>query len=130
MTNTLTKTILLIEDEPAILALYKQVLTDAGFEVVTASDGEVGFDCILDTKWDVLLLDIMLPKKDGLEILKELKEYSDWKKGKVIMLTNLNSEDIIKNAFDYGSDGYLIKSELSPDKLIEEVSGFISSKSA
>ena len=128
MTNTLTKTILLIEDEPAILALYKQVLTDAGYEVTTASDGEVGFDCILDTKWDLLLLDIMLPKKDGLEILKELHEYATWKKGKVIMLTNLNSEDIIKTAFDFGSDGYLIKSELSPDKLIEEVATFLSSK--
>lgn len=128
MTTTLTKNILLIEDEPAILALYKQVLTDAGYEVTTASDGEVGFDCILDTKWDILLLDIMLPKKDGLEILKELAEYATWKKGKVIMLTNLNSEDIIKNAFDCGADGYLIKSELSPDKLIEEVATFLASK--
>lgn len=128
MSNIINNTILLIEDEPAILALYKQVLSDAGFNIVTASDGEVGFDCILDTNWNLLLLDIMLPKKDGLEILKELKEYANWKKGKVIMLTNLNSEDIIKSAFDLGADGYLIKSEMQPDKLVEEVTSFLTTK--
>jgi len=122
------KTILLIEDEPALLSLYQQVLKDAGFKVIAVSEGEIGFDTILDSNWDLLLLDIMLPKKDGLEILKELKDYDDWKKGKVIMMTNLNSEEIINNAFDMGADGYLIKSEIQPDKLIEEVKGFLSNK--
>ena len=122
------KTILLIEDEPALLSLYQQVLKDAGFKVIAVSEGEIGFDTILDSNWDLLLLDIMLPKKDGLEILKELKDYDDWKKGKVIMMTNLNSEEIINNAFDMGADGYLIKSEIQPDKLIEEVNGFLSNK--
>jgi len=129
MSEGFKKTILLIEDEPALLALYDQVLKDAGFSVITASEGEVGFDLILDSNWDLLLLDIMLPKKDGLEILKELKEYNDWKKGKVVMMTNLNSEEIINNVFDLGVDGYLIKSETQPDKLVEEVNGFLSKKS-
>jgi len=126
-TNTKT-TILLIEDEAALLNLYKQVLSDAGFNVIAVAEGEIGFDTILDSNWDLLLLDIMLPKKDGLEILKELKDYDDWKKGKVIMMTNLNSEDIINNAFSLGADGYLIKSEVQPDKLLEEVNGFLSKK--
>lgn len=130
MTTPLTKTILIIEDEPALLALYQQVLKDAGFNVNTASEGEVGFDLILDSSWDLLLLDIMLPKRDGLEILKELREYNDWKKGKVVMMTNLNSEEIINNAFELGADGYLIKSETQPDKLIEEVVAFLSKKSS
>lgn len=120
--------ILLIEDEAALLSLYKQVLTDSGFHVIAVNEGELGFDAILDNSWDLCLLDIMLPKKDGLEILKELKEYTDWKKGKVVMMTNLNSEDIINNAFDLGADGYLIKSEIQPDKLIEEVTMFLSKK--
>lgn len=126
--NNIKSTILLIEDESALLALYKQVLEDFGLNVIAVPDGEIGFDAILDNAWDLLLLDIMLPKKDGLEILKELKEYEDWKKGKVVMMTNLNSEDIINNAFDLGADGYLIKSEIQPDKLIEEVTMFLSSK--
>jgi len=129
MSNTnIQPTILIIEDESALLALYKQVLQDASFTVIAVADGELGFDTILDSAWDLLLLDIMLPKKDGLEILKELKDYDDWKKGKVIMMTNLNSEDIINNAFDFGADGYLIKSEIQPDKLIEEVTTFLAKK--
>jgi len=121
-------TILLIEDESALLALYSSVLQDFGLNVISVADGELGFDAILDNPWDLLLLDIMLPKKDGLEILKELKQYEDWKKGKVIMMTNLNSEEIINNAFDLGADGYLIKSEILPDKLIEEVNTFLFGK--
>lgn len=128
MTTNIKSTILLIEDESALLSLYKQVLEDFGMNVIAVPDGEIGFDAILDNAWDLLLLDIMLPKKDGLEILKELKDYDDWKKGKVIMMTNLNSEDIINNAFDLGADGYLIKSEIQPDKLIEEVTTFLSTK--
>lgn len=121
-----TKTIIIIEDEPALLALYKQILTADGFNIIAVSDGEIGLDTILDSNWDLLLLDIMLPKKDGLQILKELNEYEGWKKGKILMLTNLNSEDIINTAFEHGADGYLIKSEMQPDKLLEEVHSFLS----
>lgn len=117
--------ILIIEDESALLALYSQVLKDNGHNVTSISDGESGMDSILDLSWDILLLDIMLPKKDGLEILKELQEYENWKKGKVIMMTNLNAEDVINNAFDLGADGYIIKSQIQPDDLIKEVSGYL-----
>lgn len=126
MSESIKRTIILVEDEPALLTLYNQVLSDAGYNVIAVSEGEVGLDSILDNEWDLLLLDIMLPKKDGFQILKDLGEYEDWKKGKVIMLTNLNSEDIISNAFDLGADGYLIKSEIQPDKLLEEIEGFLS----
>jgi len=114
-------TILIIEDDHELSSLYEQVLQDNGYIVITASDGESGFDCILDNKWDLLLLDIMLPKKDGLEILKELKEYNNWKKGKVLMMTNLNNLDIINTSFDLGADGYLIKSQTQPDVLLQEI---------
>ena len=114
-------TILIIEDDHELSSLYEQVLQDNGYIVITVSDGESGFDCILDNKWDLLLLDIMLPKKDGLEILKELKEYNNWKKGKVLMMTNLNNLDIINTSFDLGADGYLIKSQTQPDVLLQEI---------
>lgn len=113
--------ILIVEDETDIREVYVEVLTSAGYTVDQASDGEVGMQKIKEGKWDLLLLDIMLPGKDGLKILKEIKETPGLKKGPVIALTNLNSENIIHEVFTSGADGYLIKSEITPDKVVEEI---------
>ena len=78
-----------------------------------------------NTDWNLVLLDIMLPGKDGMKILKELKETPAFKKGIVVALSNLNNDTIIKEAFKQGIDGYLIKSEINPDRLIEEIRGFL-----
>lgn len=113
--------ILIVEDETDIREVYVEVLTSAGYTVDQASDGEIGMQKIKEGKWDLLLLDIMLPGKDGLKILKEIKETPGLKKGPVIALTNLNSENIIHEVFTSGADGYLIKSEITPDKVVEEI---------
>jgi len=70
------------------------------------------------------LLGIILPGRDGLKILNELKDAPELKKGPVIALTNLNSENIIQEAFGAGADGYLIKSQVTPDKVVDEVNKF------
>ena len=113
--------ILIVEDETDIREVYVEVLTSAGYTVDQAADGEVGMQKIKEGNWDLLLLDIMLPGKDGLKILKEIKETPGLKKGPVIALTNLNSESIIHEVFTSGADGYLIKSEITPDKVVEEI---------
>ncbi|MFZ2664232.1 MAG: response regulator [Patescibacteria group bacterium] len=113
--------ILIVEDEYDIRSIYVEVLKSAGYNVDEAGDGESGMNKIKNTDWDLLLLDIMLPGRDGLKILKDLKENPQLKKGPVVALTNLNSENIIQEAFSSGADGYLIKSEVTPDKVIEEV---------
>ena len=113
--------ILIVEDENDIRAIYVEVLESAGYNVDEAADGEVGMQKIKDTDWNLLLLDIMLPGRDGLKILIDLKEVPELKKGPIIALTNLNSENIIQEAFSSGADGYLIKSEVTPDKIVEEV---------
>ena len=113
--------ILIVEDEHDIREIYVEVLTNAGYTVDQAADGEVGMQKIKEGNWDLLLLDIMLPGKDGLKILKEIKETPGLKKGPVIALTNLNSQNIIHEVFNSGADGYLIKSEITPDKVLEEV---------
>jgi CheY-like chemotaxis protein len=100
----------------------------AGYKVQEAADGETGMQKIRDENWDVLLLDIMLPGKDGLKILKEIRANPELRKGLVVALTNLNSESIIKEAFDQGVDGYLIKSEITPDKVVEEVNKILADK--
>jgi two-component system response regulator ResD len=117
--------VLIIEDEHDLRALYAEVLTNAGYNVDQAPDGEIGMDKIKNTPWNLLLLDIMLPGRDGLRILKEMKETAGSKKGPVVVTTNLNSEHIIQEAFNLGADGYLIKSEITPDKVIDEVKEFL-----
>jgi DNA-binding response OmpR family regulator len=117
----LKNNILIVEDEHDIREVYAEVLSTAGYKVEQAPDGEKGMQKIKDEHWDLLLLDIMLPGKDGLRILKEIKENPELKKGYIIALTNLNSENIIQEAFGSGADGYLIKSEITPDKIVDEV---------
>lgn len=114
------KCILVVEDEQDIQSLYKQFLTDAGFEVDTASDGEEGLAKISAGKADVVLLDIMMPKLDGIGILQTLK---DQKKTlpKIIMLTNLSHDGALKEAEALGAKACIIKSEVTPDQVLEKV---------
>ena len=126
--KVLKNNILIIEDEHDICEVYSEVLSMAGYKVQEAADGETGMQKIRDENWDVLLLDIILPGKYGLKILKEIRATPELRKGLVVALTNLNSEGIIKEAFDQGVDGYLIKSEITPDKVVEEVNKILTDK--
>jgi DNA-binding response OmpR family regulator len=119
--KVLKNNILIVEDEHDIREIYAEVLATAGYKVSQAADGEVGIQKIRDEHWDLLLLDIMLPGRDGLKILKQMRENPDLKKGPIVALTNLNSENIIQEAFSQGADGYLIKSEITPDKIVDEI---------
>ena len=119
------KKVLLIEDEVEIRAVYSEVLRDEGFTVVEAGDGDEGLKLVLNQDWDALLLDIMLPGEDGLHILKSAKENVRLKFKPVILLTNLGNESIINEAFKLGADGYLIKAQITPDKIVEEVKTYL-----
>ena len=123
--ETTKKTILLVEDDLDLRTVYSTVLISAGYEVIIATDGAEGLEQIKNADWDLLLLDIVLPRADGIALLKKISE-EKLKKGKVVVLTNLNNDSIIHAAFDYGTDGYLIKSEITPGNLLDEVEGFLS----
>jgi len=118
------KKILLVEDDMDLRTVYSTVLISAGYDVQIATDGTMGLEMIKNFNWDLLLLDIVLPRADGIGILKKISE-EKLKKGKIVVLTNLNNDSIITAAFDYGTDGYLIKSEITPGKLVDEVAGFL-----
>ena len=119
------KRILIIEDDQDVRELYSEVLRDGGFEVAEAVDGQSGLAKVLAGAYDLVLLDIMLPKFDGLEILKTVKEKAEVKGIPVILLTNLGREAIIKEGFSLGADGYLIKSEHTPEEIVDEVRKFL-----
>ncbi|EKD99406.1 MAG: hypothetical protein ACD_22C00266G0008 [uncultured bacterium] len=122
------KTVLIIEDEADIRTLYAEVLKDAGFNVSEYSDGSQGLNKALEGNWDVMLLDIILPGSDGVSILKKLKSAENVKHKPIILLTNLGVDHVINDCFELGADGYLIKSEITPDKVVAEITNVLTPK--
>lgn len=125
--TTNKKKILIIEDEQDIREVYAEILKDSGYEVLEAADGDTGVSIAKNAAWDLMLLDIMLPGEDGIHILKQIKNEPGLIKKPVILLTNLENETIITECFDIGAEGYLIKSEITPDKIVAEVSSYLGS---
>lgn len=121
----MNKKILLIEDDDFIREMYASELTKNGFEVSACPNGEKGLEALKMGQFDLVLLDIMLPGINGLEVLKQVKQDPKTKELKVILLTNLGHETVIKLGFGLGATGYLIKSVYNPDQIINEVKGFI-----
>lgn len=118
--------ILIIEDDQFLRDFYRELLISEGFGVDVAVDGEEGTNKFKEGGYDLILLDIMLPKKDGLSILREAKTSPPKSSnGPVVILTNLGSEDTINQAFSLGSSGYLIKSALNPDQVLAEIHNFL-----
>lgn len=122
--------ILLVEDEQYLRELYHEILTDQGYNVDTASDGEEGFNKVKQGGYDLVILDIILPKMNGLEIMRKIKAEPPAKPNKkVIFLTNLDKDEEIKEALQLG-DGYFIKSQITPGSLITELKGYLAAGAA
>lgn len=115
------KKVLLVEDEKEIRELYAQYLGDMGYTVISAEDGNTALQKALSEEWDIMLLDIMLPGQDGIQVLKMIKADERLRDRPVIALTNLNIESVTNKIFDLGADGFLVKSEITPDKIVNEV---------
>lgn len=122
--------ILVVEDDKLLKDLYVELLREEGFIAESAVDGQEGLDKIQAGGYDLILLDIMLPKKDGLTILEELKQSPPAvPNGPIVILTNLGQDEAIKRALNSGAAGYLIKSALTPDQVLHEVRTFLAPKS-
>lgn len=119
--NPQTKKILLVEDEDFIRDLYVRQLTKAGFLVKSAVDGQTGLDMLRAETFDLLLLDIMLPGINGLQLLREFKTQNPNSPMITILLTNLGQEAVIKEGFELGAQAYLIKASYTPDQVVNEV---------
>lgn len=115
------KKILLVEDEDFIRELYVRQLTKAGFQVKYAIDGTSGLETLKTETFDLLLLDIMLPGMNGLQLLREFKTNNPKSPMITILLTNLGQEAVIKEGFELGAQAYLIKASYTPDQVVSEV---------
>lgn len=120
------KKILLIEDELFLRDLYVQVLERSGYTVLSAFDGEAGLQLVHDNPdASLILLDIMLPKKHGVDVLKQLKSDPDTKNIPVFILSNLTEEKIVAETLKLGAKGYLVKVQVDPIKLLEKINNFL-----
>lgn len=125
------KKILIIEDDQFLREFYEELLSTQGFVVDSAADGEIGLNKVTAGGYDLVLLDIMLPKKDGLQILRDLKiTPSKQKNGPIVVLTNLGQDAVIKSCFEMGASGYMIKSALDPDQVLNEINNYLASSAA
>lgn len=115
------KKILLVEDEEYIADMYKMKFEKHGYETIVAADGEEGLKLAESRKPDLILLDLVLPRLSGFEVLKKLKENKKTKDIKVYIISNLGQNGEINHGFKDGADGYLIKSSLTPSQLVENV---------
>ena len=113
--------ILLIEDEPDLIELFGSSLKSAGFQVESIESGEEALATIKEIKPDLVLLDLIIPKKDGYEVLKEIQCDQAVKNTLVYVFSNLTQKDEIARALKLGAKDYLIKSDYTPSKLVEKI---------
>lgn len=118
-------TVLIVEDESEIRAVYAEMLRNAGYKVIEAGDGATAMNVVRVETWDLLLLDIMLPGEDGMHILRYIKSTQQLSSKPVLLLTNLANETFITECFELGASGYLIKSEIDPGKIVQEVKNYL-----
>lgn len=113
--------VLLVEDDSFLASMYVTKLELEGFEVRTAADGEKGLKLAGEEKPDVVLLDIILPKMSGFDVLADLKKESSTKDTPVILLTNLGQRDDVQKGIELGAADYLIKAHFMPSEVIQKI---------
>ena len=124
MTNNDCKTILLAEDDNHISRLIEYILTTKGFNVVTVQNGQDAIDMISSQAFSLVILDIMMPVKDGFSVLRFIRESNDYSNMPVLMLTAKGQQKDIASAARFGATKYLTK-PFDPDELINTVNDIL-----
>ena len=115
------KKILVAEDEEVLLNVLKDRFEAEGWEVTTARDGEEAVESIKKTRPDLVLLDLLMPKKDGFEVLKEIRGDPEFKTLPIIVvLSNLGSDEDIKKALSLGANDYFVKTQHPMSEIVEK----------
>jgi len=117
----MAKKILIVEDDKFLRELIAKKLSEEGFIVEEASDGEEGIRKIKEGRPDLILLDLILPNIDGFEVLEKIKEDLETKPIPVIILSNLGQKEDIERGLKLGAFDYLVKAHFTPGEVIEKV---------
>lgn len=110
----------IVDDNDDIRSIYRKKFQVEGFETIGATNGDEAMKVIREKRPTIILLDIQMPVKDGLEVLAELKADDDLKNIPVVILSNIDSEDIFQKVTELGSaEYYLVKSLIDPQKVVD-----------
>lgn len=110
---------LVIEDDRFLVKAYEAKLKGEGFSVSVAHDGEEGIAKIEAEKPDIILLDLIMPRMDGFDVLEEMQKHKEWKKIPVLILTNLGQEDDRKRGLKLGAKDYIVKADYSLAQIVD-----------
>ena len=126
--NKAKKVILVVDDDPMLLTLYKKLFSNKGMEVLLAQDGQEGLEMIQQEKPDFVILDIRMPKLDGLSALKIMKANDELKDVPVMVLTNYGNEEYRETAQKLGVVDFLVKTNIDPSGLVKRVSDYLQNR--
>ena len=115
------KKILLIEDEELMIDLLQRKLTKEGYEILVARDGEEGLKVMREVRPDLILLDIIMPKMGGFEVMEEMGKNKELKKIPVIVISNSGQPVELDKAQKLGAKDWLIKTEFDPQEVVDKV---------
>lgn len=119
------KKILLIEDERILTDMYNEKFSQAGFNMILSIDAEKGLKLAKKEKPDLIILDILLPEKDGIFFLRELKKDPEIASIPVVALSNYDHPETKKMALELGAKAYLIKTDFTPQEILEKIKDYL-----
>ncbi len=130
MNNESRHRVLIVEDDPFLLEMYSAKLDEQGIEVEIAEDGNEGLEKMKMGKFDLVLLDIIMPKMDGLEVLQKMKDNKDFAQIPVILLTNLGQKEDVEKGLQLGAQEYIIKAHYTPTEVVAKVQAVLKKAAA
>lgn len=123
--KTSMQKILVVEDDKYLSGAYKVKLLKMGFEVRTAADGEEALAVLAEFIPDLILLDLVMPRKDGFATLEEIKKNDKWKSIPVLIATNLGQKEDVERGMKLGAIDYLVKTDTSVDDFVNKVKSIL-----
>ncbi len=117
------KKILIVDDDDYLCDIYKEAFTESGYQVDVAGDGEEGYAKIVSGNYDLVLLDVMMPKLDGIGVLRKLQ--INRPKFPIVLLTNLDHAPLLQEGLALGAKTYIIKANYTPDTFLKTVTAIL-----
>lgn len=122
--NPTRGSVLLAEDDPITSAICARTLTQAGYQVVVAADGQSAFEMLRDAQFDLVITDAMMPNMTGFELVRAMRNDHDLRRTPVLFVTSLSESSDLTRGYRVGADGYLTK-PVNPPDLVEEVDALL-----
>jgi CheY-like chemotaxis protein len=119
------KKVLIVEDDSFVKDIYHTKLSQEGYEIIEAGNGVEAMEKLKQTQPDLILLDIVMPYMNGIEVLRELKKDEKLKDIPVVLLTNLSQKEEINEGLSLGAKDYLIKSHFTPTEVLEKIKVYL-----